>query len=207
MSSKRRSKQPAPETPQAPDSKQELVDLVSNLPEERRRDLVEVLAVSTRIEQTFSGPLPVPADFEHYNKVLPDAAHRIMAMAEKEQQIRADGQAGMLANDRRRINGATGIGLALIGTAPNCRTLGSGSHGIVVERVFGEGVVCRSRPRQWTKPANPDGRLGPGPLADAGRAFRDALPLSFPTPLRGGGGVRKLLPMLSSPLMCWSPQI
>lgn len=124
MSSKRRSKQPAPETPHAPDSKQELVDLVSNLPEERRRDLVEVLAVSTRIEQTFSGPLPAPADFEHYNKVLPDAAHRIMAMAEKEQQIRADGQAGMLANDRRRINGATGIGLALIGVAGLATWLG-----------------------------------------------------------------------------------
>lgn len=124
MSSKRRSKQPAPETPQAPDSKQELVELVSNLPEERRRDLVEVLAVSTRIEQTFSGPLPAPADFEHYNKVLPDAAHRIVAMAEKEQQIRADGQAGMLANDRRRINGATGIGLALIGVAGLATWLG-----------------------------------------------------------------------------------
>lgn len=117
MGSKCQSKEPRSETRQTSDSKQELVDYVAKLPEERRQELVEVLAVSTRIEKTFSGPLPAPDDFEHYNKVLPDAAHRIMAMAEKEQQIRADGQAKMLANDRRRINGAAAIGLALIGVA------------------------------------------------------------------------------------------
>ena len=44
--------------------------------------------------------------------------------SEKEQQIRADGQEGMLANDRRRINGATGIGLALIGVAGLATWLG-----------------------------------------------------------------------------------
>lgn len=141
------SKQSDPGAPQAPKSKQDLAELVSNLPDEGRRDLIEALAgstriekqdlaelvshlpddrrqelvevliVSTRTEKTFSGPLPPPEDFEHYNRVLPDAAHRILAMAEKEQQIRADGQAGVLSNDRKRINGATGIGLALIGVA------------------------------------------------------------------------------------------
>ena len=123
MGSKRRSRQAYPETPQA-DSKQDLADFVAKLPDEGRQQLVEVLEVSTRIEKTFSGPLPAPEDFEHYNKVLPDAGHRIMAMAENEQQIRADGQAGMLANDRRRINGATGIGLALIGVAGLATWLG-----------------------------------------------------------------------------------
>ena len=124
MGSNRQSKQPDPETREASDSKQELVKFVSNLPEEKRRDLIEVLAVSTRFEKTFSGPLPAPEDFEQYNKVLPDAANRIMAMAEKEQQIRADSQAKMLANDRRRINGATGIGLSLIGVAGLATWLG-----------------------------------------------------------------------------------
>ena len=124
MGSKHRSKQPDRETRQASDSKQDLVEFVTNLPEERRRDLVEVLEVSTRIEKTFSGPLPAPEDFEHYNKILPDAAHRIMAMAEKEQQIRADSQDKMLANDLRRINSAAGIGLALIGVAGLATWLG-----------------------------------------------------------------------------------
>ena len=124
MGSKRQSGQPDPETRQASGSKQDLAEFVANLPEEGRRDLVEMLVVNTRIEKTFSGPLPAPEDFEHYNKVLPDAAHRIVAMAEKEQQIRAEGQAKMLANDRRRINGATGLGLALIGVAGLATWLG-----------------------------------------------------------------------------------
>ena len=96
MGSKHRSKQPDRETRQASDSKQDLVEFVTNLPEERRRDLVEVLAVSTRIEKTFSGPLPAPEDFEHYNKIWPDAAHRIMAMAKKNARERsqADQQRG-----------------------------------------------------------------------------------------------------------------
>ena len=123
MGSKRQSGQPDLETRQA-GSKQDLVEFVANLPEEGRRDLVELLEVSTRIEKTFSGPLPEPEDFEHYNKVLPDAAHRILAMAEKEQQIRAEGQAKMLANDRRRINGATALGLALIAVAGLATWLG-----------------------------------------------------------------------------------
>lgn len=80
MGSKRQS-EPAAQGTQAADSRKELVEFVYNLPEERRQDLIEVLAVSTRIEKTFSGPLPPPEDFEHYNKVLPDAAHRIVAMA------------------------------------------------------------------------------------------------------------------------------
>ena len=120
---KRRSKQPDPKA-QGTDPKQEVVDYVAKLPDQERQHLVDVLAVNTRIEKTFSGPLPTPDDFEHYNKVLPGVAHRIVAMAEKEQQIRADGQAGMLANDRRRINGAAAIGLALIGVAGLATWLG-----------------------------------------------------------------------------------
>ena len=51
MGSKRQSGQPDLETRQA-GSKQDLVEFVANLPEEGRRDLVELLEVSTRIEKT-----------------------------------------------------------------------------------------------------------------------------------------------------------
>ena len=112
------------ETPQARDSKQDLVEFVAKLPEERRQELVEVLVRGTRIEKTFSGPLPAPEDFERYEKAVPGVGGRIVALAENEQQIRADGQAEMLANDRRRINGATAIGLALIGVAGLATWLG-----------------------------------------------------------------------------------
>ena len=64
--------------------------------------------------ETYSGPLPTPADFENYNRVVPGAAERILGMAEREQQIRADGQAKILANDKKRINGATLLGFVLL---------------------------------------------------------------------------------------------
>ena len=40
-----------------------------------------------------------------------------MSMAEKEQEIRKDGQTKMLSNDKKRINAATWIALGIIGAA------------------------------------------------------------------------------------------
>lgn len=47
-------------------------------------------AISQRIEASFqfTGPLPPPAVLEQYNSILPDAADRIVSMAEKEQEHR-----------------------------------------------------------------------------------------------------------------------
>lgn len=101
--------------PPAPHDK--LQELINGLPEEKKLELVKALQVASSAETTFSGPLPRPEDFEKYNQIEPGAADRILSMAEKEQQIRADGQAGMLANDRRRITGAAWIGVLLVGVA------------------------------------------------------------------------------------------
>ena len=79
---------------------------VSSLPTEKKLEFFEVLVEHSRVETTFSGPLPAPGDFKKYSDVLPNAADRILSMAEKEQEIRAHGQAGMLANDRKKIVGA-----------------------------------------------------------------------------------------------------
>ena len=124
----------APETPAAaipgrdmgalisklPDEKKlellRVLEQVSKLPDEEKIGLVHVLEQS-RIETTFSGPLPPPEHFQKYNEVWPGAADRILAMPEREQKIRADGQAGILANDRRKINGSTLTGLAMIAVA------------------------------------------------------------------------------------------
>ncbi len=100
-----------------PASRDKLQELIDGLPEEKKVELVKVLQVTSSTETTFSGPLPRPEDFEKYNQIQPGAADRILALAEKEQQIRADGQAGMLANDRRRITGATWLGILLVGVA------------------------------------------------------------------------------------------
>lgn len=101
----------------------DLVKLVSNLSDEKRLELINVLQVS-RVQTTFSGPLPPPEDFKRYNEVLPNAADRILSMAENEQKIRSDGQTKMLANDRKRINGSIAIGASMIAVAGLATWLG-----------------------------------------------------------------------------------
>ena len=91
-------------------------EFISKLPDKKRLELIAVLKRS-RVETTFSGPLPTPGDFKKYNEVLPNAADRILSMAEKEQEIRADGQAGILANDGKKIVGAIRIGMSMIAVA------------------------------------------------------------------------------------------
>ncbi|WP_424946436.1 DUF2335 domain-containing protein [Candidatus Spongiihabitans sp.] len=93
------------------------MEFIHDLTDEQREEVAQKLVADYRIEQTFIGPLPQPEDFAKYNQVMPGAADRILAMAEKEQKIRADGQDKILANDRRRINGATLLGIALIAVA------------------------------------------------------------------------------------------
>ena len=41
----------------------------------------------------YSGPLPLPSHFEHYDRILPGAADRILKMGELEQAARQDHQA------------------------------------------------------------------------------------------------------------------
>ena len=119
MASKRDT--PAEQGESSPD--QSLSEFVASLPEDKKLQLIQMLEVS-RVETTFSGPLPSPEDFKKYNEVLPDAANRLMALAEKEQQIRADGQAEMLANDRRRITGGLLLGMSLVTVAGLATWLG-----------------------------------------------------------------------------------
>lgn len=44
--------------------------------------------VIATIQEHYSGPLPQPADLEKYDQIVPGAAERILAMAEKEQADR-----------------------------------------------------------------------------------------------------------------------
>ncbi len=72
---------------------QPMVELLRNLTDQQREALAGYLVEEVRTEQSFSGPLPLPEHFAEYERILPGAAERILAMPEKEQQIRADGQA------------------------------------------------------------------------------------------------------------------
>lgn len=133
---KPRSKKPSSKKPDSDSSslpakqgKAAIVELVKDLPDSEKIELVNQLTVS-RVETTFAGPLPTPEDFHKYSEVLPDAPDRIMRMAEREQQIRADGQEGMLANERRKINLGTLLGIALIVVAGIAAWRGQGSIAI-----------------------------------------------------------------------------
>lgn len=56
----------------------------SQLPAKRPTTTITAVHQESVIHQ-FSGPLPAPKDFEHYEKILPGAAERILSMAEREQ--------------------------------------------------------------------------------------------------------------------------
>lgn len=61
-----------------------LEEALDGLPEDRQDKIRRIVSVAQR-SSSFRGPLPHPSHFEGYNNVLPGAAERILAMAEKQQ--------------------------------------------------------------------------------------------------------------------------
>ena len=92
----------------------EKIDEIAALPKDEKQKRLTAVISHTEI---FSGPLPSPRAFAKYNEVLPDAADRILRMAEKEQEIRHEGLRGSIANDRHRINGALVVAVAIVAVA------------------------------------------------------------------------------------------
>ncbi len=113
----------------AKQGKAAVAELVKDLPDSEKIELAKELTVS-RVETTFSGPLPTPQDFQKYSEVLSDAPDRIMRMAEREQQIRAEGQKGMLANERWKLNLGALLGVALLVVSGIAAWRGQGSIAI-----------------------------------------------------------------------------
>lgn len=60
-----------------------------------------IVSAMVEMRQTFSGPLPRPADFKAYKEVLPNAPERILLMAEKQQQHRIDSEERIIKADIR----------------------------------------------------------------------------------------------------------
>ena len=81
-------------------------EIVSDSPDDK--------VIAVRKIESYRGPLPTPADFEKYNRVVPGAGNRILRMAEREQKMRDKGQTQILANDTKRINGATYLGIGML---------------------------------------------------------------------------------------------
>ena len=62
--------------------------------------------------QQYSGPIPPPEMLEQYNKIIPDAAQRILRMAEEQASHRRDLEKKVISMDSR--NSTFGIICALI---------------------------------------------------------------------------------------------
>lgn len=60
-----------------------------------------IVSAMVEMRQTFSGPLPRPADFKAYKEVLSNAPERILLMAEKQQQHRIDSEERIIKADIR----------------------------------------------------------------------------------------------------------
>jgi uncharacterized membrane protein len=54
-----------------------------------------------RAQQVWSGALPRPEDFEKYNQIVPDAAERILRMAEEEQRHRHELEAVIVPHNAK----------------------------------------------------------------------------------------------------------
>ena len=105
-------KDPTGKNPPESNSDQLVAEVIKGWSDEQKQQLAQQVSL-----KLFSGPLPSPDDLKRYDEAAPGAADRILTVFEKEQQMQADGQAGILDTERRRIDRATLLGLALIGIA------------------------------------------------------------------------------------------
>ncbi len=71
-------------------SQQDVITAVKNNPEILSHP--ELQPMVQIFQKSHSGPLPAPEDIEHYNRIIPDGADRIMKMAEKSLDISDRGQ-------------------------------------------------------------------------------------------------------------------
>jgi len=72
-----------------------------NLPvsQPQQKRTISPRAVATTTAETFSGPLPHPQILEKYNEVVPDAAERIIAMAENQSKHRQELETKAIESD------------------------------------------------------------------------------------------------------------
>jgi len=67
--------------------------------------------VQAQVSASFSGPLPHPDILVRYNDAVPDAAERILAMAERQSAHRIDLEKRVITADIRRANLGVAAGL------------------------------------------------------------------------------------------------
>lgn len=113
----------------------ELPDIFKGLSPEQANSLSAFFAVSR------SGPLPTPADLEHYARVIPDGADRIMSMAEREQAMRSRAQDMAEVSMKDKIEGNK--------SRRRLADRGLFVSAILMLAFIGAGIYCASLSLQW----------------------------------------------------------
>ena len=111
-----KSPSPAPREPHqgiARSADEAVAEPVASLPESAE---AQVQVTHTRSIEVSAGPLPHPGFFQAYENTLPGAAHRILAMAETQQEHRHEQQAARLRSDESREARGQWIALAVVVT-------------------------------------------------------------------------------------------
>jgi uncharacterized membrane protein len=113
----------------------------------------------------FSGPLPPPSYFRDYETVIPGAAGRIIAMAEKEQKHRHDWERSALRNTSFGLWFGFLIALGLLGGAIYSVSVGqpyiagafltASAVGMVPALIKGREFIVQKTTRSDSKPARP----------------------------------------------------
>ena len=100
---------------------QELREKIEALPPDGRGTLLEITASFSYTQS----PYPSPEIIKAYEEILPGAADRVFRLPERQQEIQAETNKGLLRNDRRRINGQIAIALTIIAVAGLATWLGN----------------------------------------------------------------------------------
>ncbi len=95
-------------------------EIISTLPKNTPPEVIERITQLT----AFSGPLPPASMLREYESTLPGMADRVVAMAEKEQEIRRRDNKHILYNDTSKISGSIIVSLSLVGAGVFCGFIG-----------------------------------------------------------------------------------
>jgi hypothetical protein len=110
--------------------------------------------------QSWHGPLPPPAALEHFERIVPGAAQRLIDMAEAEQKHRHSIEAGTLFTQQEAVrltarDNLVGMVLGFLALASDPRVRGEGPFsGILKNPCVGRSPRARGRLRRGAHPAS-----------------------------------------------------
>ena len=112
---------------ETPEEVDEALKAVEQLPEDQQEPIRRALR-SVTVAEAFSGPIPPPRVIEAYERIAPGSAHRILQMAEKQQDHRHSMEEAVVRSgiQRERWGQIFGFTLALAAIAGGFHLINTG---------------------------------------------------------------------------------